>query len=56
MEIKISTGQWISAIVEALEQSKEGDCLLLPSMAHVHAYEIAKSQANYSKQIKVRVQ
>ena len=56
MEIKISTGQWIPAIIEALAQAKEGDCFLLPSNAHIHAYEIAKKTTNNSKELKVRIQ
>ena len=56
MEIKISTGQWISAIIDALEESKDGDCFVLPSNAHIHAYEIAKETTNNSKELKVRIQ
>ena len=56
MEIKISTGQWIPAIITALAQAKEGDCFLLPSNAHIHAYEIAKKSTNNSKELKVRIQ
>ena len=56
MEIKISTGQWIPAIIDALAQAKDGDCFLLPSNAHIHAYEIAKKTTNNSKELKVRIQ
>ena len=56
MDIRISTGQWIPHIQAAILQAADGDCFLLPSYAHLHAYEIAKSTADLNKHLKVRVQ
>ena len=56
MDHSISTGQWIPHIEAAILQAADGDCVLLPSYAHLHAYEIAKGMANTAKQLKVRVQ
>ena len=56
MDYSISTGQWIPHIEAAILQAADGDCVLLPSYAHLHAYEIAKGMANTAKQLKVRVQ
>jgi hypothetical protein len=56
MEIRIQTGQWITAITQALDEASDGDCFLLPSAAHAHAYDIAKKTTNNSKQLTVRIQ
>jgi len=56
MDHSISTGQWIPHIEAAILQAADGDCFLLPSYAHLHAYEIAKSTADLHKHLKVRVQ
>jgi hypothetical protein len=56
MEIKIATGQWISAITYAILGASDGDTFLLPSNAHQHAFEIAKKATKSTKHFKVRVQ
>ena len=56
MDHSISTGQWIPHIQAAILQAADGDCFLLPSNAHFHAYEIAKGLANLKKDFKVKVQ
>ncbi|MGB0205858.1 MAG: hypothetical protein ACPF9K_12495 [Neptuniibacter sp.] len=56
MDINISTGQWIKSIRQAIVDGSDGDCFLLPSKAHLHAYEIAKASTNSQKKFKVKVQ
>jgi len=56
MEITITTGQWISAINDAILGAADGDTFLLPSNAHKHAFEIAKKITKSTKHFKVRVQ
>tara|TARA_Y100000004_G_C8937420_1_gene422711 strand:+ start:1218 stop:1391 length:174 start_codon:yes stop_codon:yes gene_type:complete len=55
MEITIATGQWIPAITDAILGATDGDTFLLPSNAHIHAFEIAKKITKSTKQFKVRV-
>tara|TARA_B100001094_G_scaffold330182_1_gene394785 strand:+ start:1687 stop:1809 length:123 start_codon:yes stop_codon:yes gene_type:complete len=39
-----------------MASAKDGDCFLLPTNAHLHAYEIAKNTAAISKCFKVKVE
>jgi len=56
MDHKIQLGQWISHITCIMASAKDGDCFLLPTNAHLHAYEIAKNTAAISKCFKVKVE
>ena len=56
MDIRISSGQWIMAISNAMLQAGDGDCFLLPSNAHLHAYEIAKDSSKQEKTFKVKIE
>jgi len=56
MEIRIHSGQWVASICQAMATGLDGDCFVLPSFAHLHAYEIAKRTTNQKKEFKVRVQ
>ena len=55
MEIQIHTGQWVASISQAMLTGMDGDCFVLPSCAHLHAYEIAKNQADNQKRFTVRI-
>ena len=56
MDHKIQTGQWIAHILHVMASASDGDCFLLPTNAHLHAYEIAKKSTTISKCFKVRVE
>ena len=56
MDHKILTGQWIAHILQAMSTASNGDCFLLPTVAHLHAYEIAKNTTTFSKCFKVKVE
>ena len=44
------------AISNAMLQAGDGDCFLLPSNAHLHAYEIAKNSTKQEKTFKVKIE
>lgn len=56
MEHRISMGQWIVHLNQLMATARDGDCFLLPSYAHLHAYEIAKNSTSVSKCFKVKVE
>jgi len=56
MDHKIQTGQWIAHICHIMASASDGDCFLLPTNAHLHAYEIAKKSTPISKCFKVKVE
>lgn len=55
MDVVVSTGQWIAAIQCAMSGNADKDlCFILPSLAHLHAYSIAKNshpEANCSAKL-----
>ena len=56
MEHRISMGQWIAHLNQLMTTARDGDCFLLPSYAHLHAYEITKNSLFQQKSFKVRVE
>tara|TARA_R110002020_G_scaffold470314_1_gene696083 strand:- start:7655 stop:7828 length:174 start_codon:yes stop_codon:yes gene_type:complete len=56
MEHRISPGQWIAYLQQIMTSAHDGDCFLLPSYAHLHAYEITKNTAFQQKSFKVRIE
>jgi len=55
VDIHICSGQWVAAISHAMASAVDGDCFVLPSCSHLHAYEIAKKQDTTQKRFKVRI-
>jgi len=55
VEIQIHTGQWVASISQAMLTGMDGDCFVLPSCAHLHAFEIAKNQEKNQKRFTVRI-
>jgi hypothetical protein len=55
VDIQIHTGQWVASISKAMLTGMDGDCFVLPSCAHLHAFEIAKNQENNQKRFTVRI-
>ncbi len=53
---KIQMGQWIAHILHTMASASDGDCFLLPTEAHLHAYEIAKTTTNSSKSFRVKIE
>jgi len=56
MEIHISMGQWISEIINQMSKASDGDLFLLPTLMHLHAFEVVKDSYFPEKHIKVKVQ
>lgn len=56
MEHRIWLGQWIAHFYRIMASARDGDCFLLPSYAHLHAYEITKNSAFQQKSFKVKVE
>jgi len=56
MEHRIAMGQWIAHLARIMASAHDGDCFLLPSYAHLHAYEITKNSTSEQKSFKVRIE
>lgn len=56
MEISISVGEWIQALSNRMSNAVDGDCFLLPTPMHLHAFETLQKQEQFlDKNFKVKV-
>jgi hypothetical protein len=55
MEIPISSGEWMQTLCVRMNNAAEGDCFLLPSSMHFHAYEVLKEAQFPEKNFKVKI-
>jgi hypothetical protein len=57
MEIPISSGEWIQALSSRMSNAVDGDCFLLPTPIHLHAFELLQGEERFSgKKFKVKVE
>jgi hypothetical protein len=56
MEISVSVGEWIQALSCRMSNAVDGDCFLLPTPMHLHAFETLQRQEQFAdKNFKVKV-
>jgi hypothetical protein len=56
MEISVSVGEWIQALSNRMSNAVDGDCFLLPTPMHLHAFETLQRQEQFAdKNFKVKV-
>ena len=56
MEISIFVGEWIQALSNRMSNAVDGDCFLLPTPMHLHAFETLKTQEQFAnKNFKVKL-
>jgi hypothetical protein len=56
MEIPVSVGEWIQALSNRMSNAVDGDCFLLPTTMHLHAFETLQEQEQFvGKNFKVKV-
>ena len=56
MIITVSVGEWIRALSCRMSNAVDGDCFLLPTHMHLHAFEILLMQEQFAnKDFKVKV-
>ena len=49
MEISVSVGEWIQALSNRMSNAVDGDCFLLPTYMHLHAFETLKQQEQFDE-------
>ena len=47
MEISVSVGEWIQALSNRMSNAVDGDCFLLPTPMHLHAFETLQKQEQF---------
>lgn len=56
MEISVSVGEWIQALSSRMSNAVDGDCFLLPSRIHLHAFELLQEEERFAgKKFKVKL-
>ena len=56
MEISVSVGEWIQALSCRMSNAVDGDCFLLPTPMHLHAFETLKDQEQFTgKKFRVKL-
>lgn len=56
MEIPVSVGEWIQALSVRMSNAVDGDCFLLPTLIHLHAFELLQREEQFaSKKFRVKV-
>ena len=56
MEISVSVGEWIQALSNRMSNAVDGDCFLLPTTMHLHAFETLQEQEQFAgKNFKVKL-
>lgn len=55
MEIQISSGEWICALLKKIENASDGSIFLLPSEMHLHAFYIALDSLATNKKFTTRL-
>lgn len=49
MEISVSVGEWMQALSCRMSNAVDGDCFLLPTYMHLHAFETLKEQEQFAE-------
>jgi hypothetical protein len=56
MIITVFVGEWIQALSNRMSNAVDGDCFLLPTPMHLHAFETLQEQEQFAhKNFKVKL-
>ena len=55
MNIPVSTGEWMQSLCARMNNAMEGDCFLLPTEMHLHAFNLLKETQFQGRDFKVKV-
>lgn len=51
----ISVGEWINTLLSRMDSAVDGDCFVLPTLMHLHAYSILKEGSFPDRDFKVEI-
>lgn len=55
MEIYIFLGEWINTLQIRMNSAVDGDCFYLPSLMHLHAFQLVKDTSFPDRNFKVEL-
>jgi len=55
MNIHVSVGEWMNTLQSRMNNAADGDCFCLPTLMHLHAYELVKEASFPTRAFKVEL-
>jgi hypothetical protein len=56
MDINVCTGEWINSLMSRMMNAADGDCFYLPTLMHLHAFQLVKDTSFPERIFKVEVE
>ena len=51
----ISVGEWMNSLMSRMDSAMDGDCFYLPTLMHLHAYNLLKESSFPDKNLTVEI-
>jgi hypothetical protein len=55
MDVHVGMGEWINSLMSRMMSAMDGDCFVLPTQMHLHAYTILKEGSFPDRDFKVEI-
>ena len=55
MDVHVGLGEWTNSLMSRMSSAMDGDCFVLPTHMHLHAYTILKEASFPERVFKVEV-
>lgn len=56
MDITVGMGEWINSLTSRMMDATDGDCFYLPTLMHLHAFQLVKDTSFPERNFKVEVE
>ena len=56
MDINVHSGEWINSLMSRMMNAADGDCFYLPTLMHLHAFQLVKDTSFPERIFKVEVE
>jgi hypothetical protein len=56
MDINVGMGEWINSLMSRMMNAADGDCFYLPTLMHLHAFQLVKDTSFPERIFKVEVE
>ena len=53
MDVHVGMGEWVNSLMSRMMNAMDGDCFVLPTLMHLHAYTILKEASFPDRHFKV---
>ena len=56
MDINVHSGEWMNSLMSRMMNATDGDCFYLPTLMHLHAFQLVKDASFPERIFKVEVE